>query len=183
MMWHENEYPDSHYRTKQIIEDHLLPDFGLKPLNLITVAETENYKTKRRFLAKASTVAKELRTLNAVINRAVNLKIISDNPISIVKAPQNSDSKPHRWYSTDELDALYKVSGRRAHWWRLFANTGMRRSEGQMLRRIWVQDSIRILSSQDERTKSRKFRVIPITDGGRIALDALAGDGVQFSPT
>lgn len=182
LMWHQTEYPNSHYRVAQIVNDHLIPEFGLKPLNLITVAEAEAFKTKRRFVAKASTVGKELRTLNAVINRAVDLKIISDNPISIVQAPKVLDSKPHRWYSSEELDQLYAVSGRRASWWRLFANTGMRRTEGLMLRRIWVRDSIRILSADDERTKSGKFRMIPITDGGRIALDALAGEGTHVLP-
>lgn len=182
LMWHGLEYPDSHYRVAQILSDHLIPEFGLTPLNLITVPQAESFKTKRRFLAKASTVGKELRTLNAVINRAVDLKIITDNPISIVQAPKVNDSKPHRWYSHEELEALYKVSEHRAAWWRLFANTGMRRSEGFLLKRLWVQDTIRILSAEDERTKSGKFRIIPITDGGRIALDALEGDGVYVLP-
>ena len=81
LLWHRVEYPAGHYRVEQIAYDHLRPRFGATPLNLITPAEAEDFKTARRFLAKASTVAKELRVLQAVLNRAVALKIIADNPI------------------------------------------------------------------------------------------------------
>jgi hypothetical protein len=36
--------------------------------------------------------------------------VIEDNPVSIVQPPRNLDSAPHRWYSAEELAALYAVS-------------------------------------------------------------------------
>lgn len=182
LLWHRAEYPDSHYRVSQIMHDHLLPEFGGKPLNLIAPADGEAYKNKRRFRVRASTVAKELRVLQAVFNRAVALKVITENPISIVKAPQQLDSKPHRWYTTEELVKLYAASSY-GPIWRLLANTGLRRGEALNLRRLWVQDkTIRILSTGEERTKDGEWREIPRTDGATIALAALEGDGVYVLP-
>lgn len=182
LLWHQAEYPHSHFRVSQILHDHLLPEFGRKPLNLLTVAEVEAFKNKRRFRVRASTVAKELRVFQAVMNRAVALKVISDNPVSIVQAPQQLDSKPHRWYSSEELAKLYAASSY-GEIWRLLANTGLRRGEALLLRRVWVgEKTIRVLSTGEERTKDGEWRAIPRTDGATIALTALEGDGVYVLP-
>ncbi|MDO8595785.1 MAG: tyrosine-type recombinase/integrase, partial [Sulfuricaulis sp.] len=148
-------------------------------------AEVEQFKTERRFLAKASTVGKELRVLQAILNRAVALKVITDNPISIVRAPKLLDSKPHRFYEAAELVQLYAAAGARAWIWKLLANTGLRRGEALMLRWLWITDpclpclpagtaagkgTVRVLSAEDERTKSGKWRELPLSDGAREAL-------------
>lgn len=171
-LWHQVEYPDSTYRTAQILQDHLVPEFGPTPLNLIQVADVEAYKTKRRFVVRASTVAKELRVLNAVLNRAVKLKVIQDNPISIVKPPKQLDSKPHHYYQPDELALLYQQSDY-GPVWRLMANTGLRRGEALNLRWVWITDHIRIQSTGEERTKSGEWRKIPMSEGARTALTAI----------
>lgn len=170
LIWHRAEYPDSHFRVEQIVFDHLVPEFGLTELNRITVQQAEDWKTARRFRVRPSTVTKELRVLQAVLNRAVALKIITDNPISIVKAPQNLDSRPHRWYSSAELKRICTQS----KWgpiWRLIANTGLRRGEALLLRWLWITpDRVRILSTGEERTKDGEWRDIPHTEGVRLAL-------------
>lgn len=182
LLWHQAEYPDSNYRVAQIIDDHLLPEFGTTPLNLLAVKQVEDWKTKRRFKVRGSTVEKELRVLQAVINRAVDLKIITENPVSIVKPPQNLDSKPHRWYSEDELADLYAVSSY-GPIWRLFANTGLRRGEGLILKTVWIMPkTIRILSTGEERTKAGEWREIPRTDGARAALAELKAHGEYVLP-
>lgn len=89
------------------------------------------------------------------MNRAVALKVIAQNPIAALKAPRNLDSKPHRFYETDELLALYAAcrvqvnngegpqpDPMRAFVWKLYANTGMRRMEGLHLLRKWVSTDI-----------------------------------------
>lgn len=169
LLWHQAEYPDSHFRVEQIIYDHLLPEFGLTALNLISVKQAEAWKNKRRFVVRASTVTKELRVLNAIINRAVALKVIAENPISIVQAPQMLDSKPHHWYQTDELARLYDQSAY-GKYWRLMANTGVRRGESLILQRHWMTDAVRIQSTGEERTKSGEWRKLPMTDGVKLAL-------------
>lgn len=182
LLWHQGEYPDSNYRVAQILDDHLVPHFGITPLNLISVEQTEAYKTKRRFRVRASTVVKELRVFMAVINRAVSLKVITDNPVSIVQAPQVLDSKPHRWYTAAELTKLYDASSY-GPTWRLMANTGLRRTEALILRRLWITEkTIRVLSTGEERTKDGEWRQIPRTEGATQALAALKVDGPYVLP-
>jgi len=180
-LWHQTEFPDSHYRVAQIIDDHLTPEFGLTPLNLLTVQQVEDWKTKRRFLVRGSTVEKELRVLMAVINRAVALKIITDNPVSIVQPPQNLDSKPHHYYQVKELPLLYQQSDY-GPIWRFLANTGMRRGEAMILRRLWITDAVRIQSTGEERTKAGEWRKIPLTDGAREALATITTEGPYLLP-
>jgi integrase len=145
---------------------------------------------------KASTVAKELRTLKAVLSKAVEWKAITAHPIPHVSAPPSLDSKPPTFLTKTELDALYAACNVRvnngegpqpnpvhASIWRLYANTGMRRGEGLMLRRAWIgQEAMKILSTDEDRTKSGKWREIPITNGAKIALDALPRAGELVLP-
>ena len=181
LLWHQAEYPDSNYRVAQIIADHLIPEFGLTALNLLTVAQVEAWKTKRRFKVRASTVEKELRVLMAVINRAVALKVITDNPVSIVQAPQSLDSRPHHYYQPDELAKLYEQSSY-GPIWRFMANTGLRRGEALTLRRMWITDAVRIQSTGEERTKSGEWRKVPLTDGARAAIEDIKEDGPYLLP-
>lgn len=180
-LWHQGEYPDSTYRVAQIIDDHLIPHFGTTPLNLITIEQGEDYKTKRRFQVKASTVGKELRVLMAVLNRAVQIDTITKNPITAVKAPKTLDSKPHHYYQPDELMQLYEASSY-GPIWRFMANTGLRRGEARHMKRLWVTDAVRIQSTGEERTKAGTWRKIPLTEGARIALGALPDSGVHLLP-
>jgi integrase len=182
LLWHRAEFPTSHYRTGQIVDDHLLGHFGTTPLNLISIEQAESFKTKRRFLVRASTVGKELRVLHAILNRAVTLKVISDNPISAVKAPKILDSAPHRWFSAEELAKLYAQS-KYGPIWKLMANTGLRRTEGLILRWLWITEkTIRILSTGEERTKDAEWREIPRTAGTAEALAAMKQDGPYVLP-
>ena len=182
LLWHRAEFQTSHYRTAQIVDDHLLGHFGPTPLNLLSIEQAENYKTKRRFLVRSSTVGKELRVLHAILNRAVALKVITDNPISAVKAPKILDSAPHRWYSAEELTKLYQASSY-GPIWRLMANTGLRRTEALILRWLWITEkTIRVLSTGEERTKDAEWREIPRTAGATEALAALKQSGPYVLP-
>jgi integrase len=185
LLWHQREYPDSHYRVSQILHDHLLPAFRHTPLDMLTPKLAEQYKHDRQRQVSAGSVVKELRTLKAVINKAVADDILSRNPIEHVAAPKILDSKPHRFYEADELEALYEKVCEPIHApiWRLFANTGMRRMEGLYLKRRWIgKDGLKIISTGEERTKSGEWREIPLSDGARIALDALPKAGEYVLP-
>ena len=140
---------------------------------------------------KAETVAKELRTLKAILAKAVEWKVIREHPIPHVAAPLSLDSKPPLFFTQVELEAIYTACSIEvnagegpqpnpvhAAIWRLYANTGMRRGEGMMLKRAWIgQEAMKILSTDEQHTKSGKWREIPITKGARIALDKLPKDG------
>lgn len=181
LLWHQAEYPNSHYRVQQIIHDHLLPEFGVTALNMLGVRQVEDWKTKRRFAVRAATVEKELRVLMAIINRAVALKLIPDNPVSIVKPPQRLDSKPHHYYQADELARLYQQSTY-GPLWKFMANTGIRRGEALNLRRLWITDAVRIQSTGEERTKSGDWRKVPLTTGAADALAQIKEAGPYLLP-
>lgn len=180
-LWHQAEYPDSTYRVQQIIDDHLTPEFGATPLNLLEVEKVEAWKNKRRFLVADQTVEKELRVFFAIINRAIELKFISENPVSAVKAPKILDSKPHHWYRAHELPLLYRQSSY-GPVWKFLANTGLRRGEALHLRRLWITDAVRIQSTGEERTKSGEWRKIPVSDGAREALALISESGPYLLP-
>lgn len=200
LIWHAAEYPASHYRVNQIVTQHLLPEFEYLALDQFNPRAVDGWKHRRlapgENRPKAETVAKELRTLKALLTKAVEWRVIQAHPIPHVAAPLSLDSKPPRFFTKAELDAIYKAcrmevnSGEgpqpnplHAAIWRLFANTGMRRGEGQMLKRAWVgREAMKILSTDEERTKSGKWREIPLTKGAQIALDALPKKGEHVLP-
>ena len=197
--WHSEEYPDSYFRVEQILRMHILPRFGAIPLMALSKEMIETYKHDRLAAgASAATVTKELRTLQAMLNAAVSWEAIPRNPVSSVKAPRDTTSKPPRWYTKDELALIYateldapkettdedKERHRQYRWsWQLMANSGMRRGEAMQLRwRDIGADEIRILSEPGARTKSGKWRLIPITTGAAQSLLELKIDKTFVLP-
>lgn len=173
MTWHRHEYPDSHQRIAQIIEQHLQPTFDLRPLGAITSDEIDVWKHGRLDAGAApETVAKELRTLSAMFARGITpWKLLQDNPCSEVEAPRNMDSEPIHWYTREELERLYEGSPNHADMWRLMANTGLRRREALQLRWVDIDGTqLRVISRRTARTKSGKWRVVPLSQSAQTAL-------------
>lgn len=182
--WHALKFPDSHFRVKQICEQCLMDFYG-KSLSQIEQSDVERWlaqretrvgrdRHQRRAVVSAETASKELRTLKAVLNKAVQWRRgISESPAKDVKPPKNKRSRPIHWYSREELGKLYSDEIEFAPIWRLMANTGMRRAEAQQLRWEDVnfeRGHINVLSTEDERTKSGKWREIPLSEAARMAL-------------
>lgn len=173
--WYKHEYPSSYDRMVTII-DVLLPSFGDTPLNLIDAQAVEFWKSQRLSRVAPATVAKELRAFKAMIKRSVIWGVIAAHPFQYVAAPQEVSSKPASYYTREQMKSLYKVKSPYVWHWKLFANTGMRRAEGQNLKIEEVlTDRIRVISTAEGRTKSRRWREIPINRAAREALDALIG--------
>lgn len=188
--WHSKEYPDSYFRVEQILRTHLIPALQSTPLMAIRREDVERYKHARIGAGAApATVTKELRTLKACINHAVAWDAIPRNPIQHVKPPRELASKPPRWYIKEELEQIYRASleikkstdprkaslNREYRWtWQLLANTGLRRTEALHL--DWKdigREELRVVSRPTARTKSGKWRSIPISDGAKQALEEL----------
>lgn len=184
LSWHEKEYPSSHDRIRQLIEDHVQPHFGLLPMDHIKAKIVEDYKHKRKDKAKSATITKELRTLKAMLNCALDWEIINFMPLRRIKEPKSLDSKPPQFYTIEQLGKLYSAATDvHGPIWRLYANTGMRRAEGLILLRSWIgRKEMKILSTEEERTKSGKWREIPLTDGALEALDMIPKDGKYVLP-
>lgn len=173
LAWHRGEFPHSHSRVSQIAEQHFT-DFRGKALAQIEATDIEQWKAKRLAVVTASTVEKELRTLSAVFAKAIEWGKLEKHPAINVAAPQNLESEPIRWYTKPELAKLY----RRFHGpiWQFMANTGLRRAEAQQLRIEHVdvkRKIVKILSTDRARTKSGKWREVPLSDSALAALRTL----------
>lgn len=197
LTWHQLQFPDSHYRTEQVVSQHILPGWEFKRLDEITDRDVEAKVTLWRSQDyRDHTITKHLRVLKAMLNRAVEKRILTESPAETVPAPRILDAAPHVFYDREELEALYLASSfdpfhpkdpQHAAWhapaWKLLANTGMRRGEALALKRRWVgSDGLKIVSTGDERTKSGEWRDVPLFPGAKEALEALSGDGEYVLP-
>lgn len=183
--WHKDQYPDSHYRTKQIVDDHIVPKFEYVAADQLRVGQVEKWGNDRAKVVAAASAAKEVRTLKAMLNWAVRSEFIGHNPIAIAKPPQDVVSNPMRWYSMEQLVAIYKATTD-AKWraaWQLMANTGMRRGEAHRLSWANVKDeSLVIASNEGARSKSKKWREIPLSVNATAALETLRNDTEYVLP-
>jgi integrase len=183
LTWHRSQFPDSHFRVRQISEQHF-GDFRGFGLSQIQSSSIEKWKSARMMQVSRESVAKELRTLKAIFRKAVEWGEIEKNPTQYVEAPKNLTSEPIVWYTKTDLARLYKMH--HGLTWRLMANTGLRRTEAQQLR--WVQvdlkrETLDVVSSFEERTKSGRWRQVPLSKGALIALKGLAKkDAVHVLP-
>lgn len=184
LAWHAAEYPASHWRVDSIITLQLLPAFGHLALDQIRAPVVEPWKAARLQVCKPATVTKELRTLRALIARAVAWEWIDRSPLASVRDPRDLTSRPPRWYSAAELQAIYAADATHRAIWQLLANTGLRRAEAQHLRAEHVlTDRLRVLSDPAARTKSGRWREVPLSPGARAALDHLQPvDGYIIQP-
>lgn len=197
LTWHALQFPYSHYRVAQIVEQHILPGWEFKRLDEVTDVDLEDKVNDWRTAGfKDHTVTKHLRVAKAIFNRAVEKKLLAESPGGTVLPPKILDAKPHRYFEVQELAALYAASRMDPHhpshpqfqpWhapaWKLFANTGMRRGEGLALQRRWVgRDGIKVVSTGEDRTKSGEWRDIPLFPGAQEALDGLPKGGEFVLP-
>jgi integrase len=175
LTWHKRKYPSSHYRVKQICDQHFGTFRGLS-LPAVTAELIETWVGEREQKVGPESVAKELRTLHAVLEKAVEWnRGITKNPADNIDPPQNLTSEPKRWYTQAERDKLY-ARPRHGHAWKFIANVGMRRGEFVKAKKAdvrWDEREIVVKSAPTGRTKSGKYREIPLTDAAIEALRAL----------
>jgi integrase len=176
--WHRSDYPDSHERIRFIVEKRLRPVFSIDPADQINPSKVEVYKADRLEKVSQATVAKEIRTLKAVLNWGVSHRIVPYNCIQAVKPPQIIESRPFRWYTMEELQTIYEDVN--APIWRFMVNTGIRRGEVRAFEDRGA--SIIVRSTREARTKSRKWREIPLNSAARASLSALTGEIPMHGP-
>lgn len=175
LKWYEKEYPSSINRVRIAFNKHLTPYFGYTAIGVIQVREGEQYKHDRLKKVSASTVNKEIRILKAALNKAVEWQVIQVNPLQGLNPPKKLNSKPPRYYNNQELKILFKKP--KGDIWRLIALTGLRRSEALQLKWKDVKkDYIQIVSENNARTKSGRWRKIPLSPSIRKTLNKLRND-------
>lgn len=183
LAWHKHEYPASHDRINGICRNYFIPLFGTSPLGSIGQKELERYKTLRRPHAKTATIKKEMRTLQAILNKAVQWEQIPRNRARGVKPPQELDARPARYFSREELERLYEHNPAKRAIWKLMANTGLRRAEALNLRWDDTKEGVLyVVSTPSARSKSKRYRIIPLNAAARGALEGLANSSHHVLP-
>lgn len=182
--WYEGEYPDSYTRVEQIIRCHLVPFFAGRAIDSFSLHDTDQYKIHRRGKVKQETVTKELRTLKAMLNRAVKWKYLLAHPLLDLEFQASLDSKPPYFFSVEQLQLLYAANPARAHFWQFLANTGLRRKEVLQLRRehLLPNKRLHVLSTSAARSKSRKWREVPLNKSAVSALSAFPAEAEYLFP-
>lgn len=187
LTWYEKQYPSSFERTRQIVVGHLSPHFGSLMLENINGRTAKNYQLTRLSTGiTIGTYLKEFRCLNAMMNRGVEWEYILKNPISHIKPPKDTISKPPHFYTKEELQEIYKSAirpnpqqdGHGYRWqWQFVANTGLRLSEAIQLnlKRDIRRGKVYVLSTEQARNKSGKWREIPLFSGAQEALNNIDG--------
>ena len=118
---------------------------------------------------------KAIKLAKAAFRRAMRSGLIQTNPLERVQSTEPPISRAPDYYRPAQLDALYAV--KRGPLWRFMVNTGLRRAEMAKARRADVRDGQLIVESTAEgRTKSGKWRAIPLNAAALAALKQLGDD-------
>ena len=170
LAWFEHQYPSSYSTTEIIVIKSLEPFFGNVLINKISSKDVEVYTRQRNAEGlKPGTVNRKLAVLSAIFTKAKKDGYFVPD-FKIDKVP-DMESKPPKYYNADELQLIYDHDPVHAHWWKLLVNTGMRLGELHQLKCADIRNgSIYLTSSVDARTKSKKWRLIPLSKGAEKAL-------------
>jgi integrase len=168
--WTKTARKSSHKGIKYALLP-LINKLGDHPAESVDVSLIERW-TEQQTNA-ASTVSKSLRMARAAYRRGIRLRFVADNPFERASLPKVVEDRAPPWYTKDELEALYAAP--RGALWRFMVNTGVRRGEMyKALRRDVRNGILQIESTATGRTKSGKWRWVPLN---AAAVDALASLG------
>lgn len=125
-----------------------------------------------------STVVTNRAYLNMVLQTATDDDVIRKNPVKSVKLPPKSSAREKTFYTETEIKKLISCSkGQLKNYIQLCCFTGMRGSEMIALR--WddidfdkgiIRVDTRIVNGEEDETKSKKIRFIPMFQQAREAL-------------
>ncbi|WP_249352545.1 MULTISPECIES: tyrosine-type recombinase/integrase [unclassified Rudaea] len=142
--------------------------------------EIDKFRLSRLKQVKPETVGKEIRILKAALKRAVKLEIIEKSPAQYIEAPRGTADKAVEFYTKAQLAKIYKADKATAQIWRFMANTGIRRGEFAKAVRSDVRGrSIHIESTDEKRTKSGRWREVPLNASAKIALKGLGRESLS----
>ncbi|MGA2466853.1 MAG: tyrosine-type recombinase/integrase [Thermodesulfobacteriota bacterium] len=156
-------------------------EFGRKKIQDITTRQIERYKAKRKEKWKAATVNRELALLKHIFSKAVEWKILGENPANrTVKFLKGAVNRV-RFLMPDEFQKLLSNCDDFLKPIVIVAvHTGLRR--GELLNLMWNHVSFdqRIITILDTKNSERKD--IPMDETVRITLQGLERRGEFVFP-
>lgn len=169
LRWAEVERPDSHRQMGYALAP-FLAEFDTHPAEGLDPARVEERIADRP--VSAGTRSKTLRLARAAFKRAIRVGHIRIDPMARTSLPKVIVSRAPPWYTKAQLTALFKTP--RGPLWRFMVNTGVRRGEMGKARRADVRDGqLYVESDAKGRTKSGKWRAVPLSEGAKTALKRL----------
>jgi integrase len=164
-----NNAPRTLAREKQALRI-FMENTGARQASDITPLLIEDYKARRLKEVSARTVNIEVGAVKTMLNRAVQLGLISENPIASTKKIKGPSRKAVEFFTKEQVSALLeKASPTYRPIFYTYLNTGMRREELVNLEwsdTDWQNKQIRIINKEKKRyhPKGQKERFIPIKD-------------------
>jgi integrase len=172
LRWSEVARPDTWRGTRSSLRP-FLADFGNYPADGLDPALVEHMTASRG--VSSATQSKTLRLAKAAFRRAVRVGTIRESALERVQLPQVLTSRAPPWYTRQQLEKLYRA--RHGDLWRFMVNTGVRRAEAGKARRADVRGGLLYVESSAEgRTKSGKWRAVPLSRDAVAALKGLGAD-------
>lgn len=171
LRWYEAARPSTYKRARSDLAK-IITAFGPLAAEGISPAQVEQWEVEHPHRATAH---KAVKLAKAAFKRAMRNRMIRVNPLEMVQSSAPPVSRAPSYYKPDELDALY--GSLRGSLWRFMVNTGVRRGEIAKARRSDVRGgNLYVESVAEGRTKSGKWRVIPLNAGALAALARLGDD-------
>lgn len=173
LRWYEHARPTTYRRARSDLQKFL---DAFAPLAAEGIDPNQVEMWVIRHAARGS-AHKAVKLAKAAFKRAMKARpaLIQHSPLALVSVSEPPVSRAPDYYRPKQLEALYKTA--RGPLWRFLANTGLRRGEIAKARRSDVRDgSIYVQSTSEGRTKSGKWRMVPLNAGARAALKRLGKD-------
>ncbi|WP_102274049.1 site-specific integrase [Cytobacillus massiliigabonensis] len=152
------------------IKNHILPAIGhmmliqIKPMHIINLLDKAKRADGSDKLLSERTKQDIYLALRNIFERAVEWKIIKDNPVNTVKKPRINEDQEVNVYDEDEISALFIAAENEPFHWRMFLTlvlaAGLRRSEALGLEWPMVNFDKGTIDIKQAITKGRKGPVI-----------------------
>lgn len=171
LAWYERARPASYAQAHSAIKP-FTATFGSVPASMVSPREVEAWELAAKHRGASNHAVKIAKT---AFRYAVRIGLIRINPMEAVRPSAPPVSRAPAYFKPDELRDLYGCA--HGPLWRFMANTGVRRGEMFKARRDDVRDgSLYVESVSGGRTKSGKWRAIPLNAEARAALNGLGND-------
>jgi integrase len=169
--WYATARPTTYRRAVSALRG-FRAEFDHAPAESLPAPQIEAWASRQAAKGQAE---KALKLARAAFKRAVAQRTIARSPMEGVVIPRSVVSRAPPYFTRPQLRALARTPHGAA--WVFMAATGLRRGEMVKARQADVRDGVLLVESLPEgRTKSGKWRAIPLSGHARAALRRLGED-------